>query len=240
MKNLLTNLLEAIQAKLDAYKVVLTDVQNENETSIKVLTKGIMDRASEWTEKMRKNLNIEGDIEVVAGYESMPIFRINYGEGDRKRANDVELVTKTNWETGASKITKAGWFSTSESPTVENRLVDYLKVLTFVNEAIVKRDGQIEWFERMSNKISKLAREISSAQSKVESLQKDIDFVTTFMRIFNLEKHFNKAVIERTSVEDLKKIATELNIRYVSKAGFYNEIMDKINTLLLRNNQEKV
>lgn len=232
MKDLLTKLSGTLQSKLESYKMVLSDVKKENEKSVEIVRKRIIQTADSWIQKIKLEMKIDAEIVAYVRYEGLPSFNLIYfDEKGNEKSHTIEFSTSFREN---EIIDKCGWFSTSEKPSSFNKLVEYLKLVAYFNEAILNRDSNILYFDKRNKDIKEYLGEISSLEYKVKAIQKDIEFVEVMLRVFNLEKPFNKAVIEKTSVEDLKSISHLLGMHYTSKPSFFNEVMDKINTMLTK------
>lgn len=229
MKTLLSKLSVTLQSKLESYKVVLGDVKKENEKSVDVLRKRVIEKAEQWIEKIKSEQKIDAQIVVSVRYEGLPQFDIvYYDERGNERTHNITFSTSFREN---EIIDKCGWFSTSEKPSSTNKLVEYLKLVACFNEAILNRDSMILYFDKRNKDIKEYMSEISSLEYKVKAIEKDIKFINDYTSVFG-ESNFNKALIEKTQVTDLKNTANLFGMRYVSKAGFFNEVMGKINTML--------
>jgi hypothetical protein len=244
MKNSNQTLENSVKNYLTAEVEYRTELKSNRFPELQTEKETIAKRVSELINQFVNESNIADLIIVDQIYQSSMRFtvQIPYKDKDRKgeeytRCHEQTISFSEVYfdDSKPSELEVGSWFSTSEKPSKTNRLLDYLRLVTYLNEAILNGSQLINRINAYYNLYKATASELTQLKYALEKPEKYLKFATAMFNIFGtIDKEVIMKQVNKTkNCVNVYKEHSELQgrLRFDSKASLLKSIEVEVDNL---------
>lgn len=231
-----SDLLDEMTKKLTAYEIVAEDMKKNHRNEVKIFRDRfttVMDKmVTDFKEKYKAEFDYKIQVDLNFNTPRLSIFLL-YKEGDREKRYDININIRDSWFGNSGLfIEDISWFSTTASPTKENKLIEYLRLVAELNELLLNNNRLMKEIVELSSLYNKEFIKISSFFNNINKVKSDIEDLKALMIQFDSNYSDDGVDFSKYSANDLKEIAPKINkIYYTNKEQFQKDINERIEKL---------